>query len=61
MYDFDVIIDCGLCGRLCQTHVLKHKPTDKEIAEFNKKADEDHRKLHELREIESSFEKLDEE
>lgn len=58
-YELDTIIDCRLCGRLRQTHVLDRKPIDEEIAEFNKKADEDHRRLHELREIESRFERLD--
>ena len=60
-YDLNVIIECRLCGRLCQAHVLDHEPTDEELAEFSKEANEDHQKLHELREIESSFEKLDEE
>lgn len=61
IYDLNVLIECRLCGRLYQAHVLDHKPTDKEIAEFNKAANEDHRKLHELRKIESRFERLDEE
>lgn len=59
MYDLALLIDCPICGRLYQRYTLKHKPTDKEIAELNKKVDEDHRKLHELNETQARFEKID--
>lgn len=58
-YELNTVINCGLCGHLLQTRILRHKPTDKEIAEFNKEADEDHRKLHELNKIQARFEKID--
>ncbi len=58
-HELIAMIDCALCGRLYKTQLLSHEPTDEEKAKFQRGADEDHYKLHELNEIQSKFEKLD--
>ena len=58
-YELIVIVNCGLCGRLCKTQLLDHKPTDEEKAKFQRAADEDHYRLHELYEIQAKFKKID--
>lgn len=58
-YELIAMIDCRLCGRLYKTQLLSHEPTDEEKAKFQRRANEDHQKLHELNEIQAKFEKLD--